>query len=115
MRNPKELLVASKAFTSETVWISWWHLFSSIACYLVSLIVACSDFFPLVIRCIGSVVSGLVIVRLFIIYHDFNHGAILRKSWLAAAILKFYGLLVLSPASHSAHSHDHHHNHEPNS
>jgi len=90
-------------------------LFSSIACYLVSLIVACSDFFPLVIRCIGSVVSGLVIVRLFIIYHDFNHGAILRKSWPAAAILKFYGLLVLSPASVWAHSHDHHHKHNSRS
>ena len=99
MRNPKELLVASKAFTSETKWISWWHLLTSITCYTASLVVACSDFFPMILRIVSSCVSGLVVVRLFIIYHDFNHGAILRKSWLAATILKFYGLLVLSPSS----------------
>ena len=88
MRNTKELLVASKAFTSETKWISWWHLLTAIACYLLCLIVASSDFFPMLVRVVSSCVSGLVIVRLFIIYHDYNHGAILKKSWIAASILK---------------------------
>ena len=115
MRNPKELLVASKAFTSETKWISWWHLLSAIACYSVSLVIACTDFFPMFVRIFSSCVSGLIIVRLFIIYHDYNHGAILRKSWMAAPILKLYGLLVLSPSSVWTHSHDHHHKHNSRS
>ncbi len=115
MRNPKELLVASKAFTSETKWISWWHLLTAMACYAISLVIASSDFFPMFVRIVSSCVSGLVIVRLFIIYHDYNHGAILRKSWIAASILKLYGLLVLSPSSVWSHSHDHHHKHNSRS
>lgn len=114
MRNPKELLVASKAFTSETKWLSWWHLLLAIGLYLVALAVACSSL-PLVLRFVSSVISGLIIVRIFIIYHDYNHGAILRRSWPAAAILKVYGMLVLSPASVWNHSHDHHHKHNSRS
>jgi acyl-lipid omega-6 desaturase (Delta-12 desaturase) len=110
MRNPKELLIASKAFTSETPWLSWFHLTVAIALYVASLAVACSPL-PMVVRGLASCVSGLTIVRLFIIYHDYSHGAILRKSWLAAIILKIYGLLVLSPSSVWNHSHDHHHKH----
>lgn len=114
MRNPKELLVASKAFTSETRWLSWLHLIIALSIYLLTLAIACSTL-PLFVRILSSCVSGLVIVRLFIIYHDFNHGAILRKSWLAAGILKLYGLLVLSPSSVWTHSHDHHHKHNSRS
>jgi omega-6 fatty acid desaturase (delta-12 desaturase) len=114
MRNPKELLVASKAFTSETKWISWWHLLVALGLYFVTLAVACSNL-PLPLRIFSSCISGLTIVRLFIIYHDFSHGAILRKSWMAAAILKVYGMLVLSPSSVWTHSHDHHHKHNSRS
>jgi omega-6 fatty acid desaturase (delta-12 desaturase) len=114
MRNQKELLVASKAFTSETKWLSWWHLLFATGLYLLSLLIACSSL-PLVIRIASSCISGLIVVRLFIIYHDYCHGTILRKSWLAAAILKFYGLLVLSPPSVWSHTHDHHHKHNSRS
>jgi hypothetical protein len=67
MRNPKELLIASKAFTSETKWLSWWHLLAAIGLYLVTLGISCSSL-PLLIRIASSCISGLTIVRLFIIY-----------------------------------------------
>lgn len=114
MRNPKELLMASKAFTTEIRWLSWFHLFSSIAIYLglVGLLFLPLPFF---LRLIASVVSGLLIVRLFIIYHDYQHGAILRRSWLARSLMYVYGLFVLSPPSVWNHSHDHHHKHNSRS
>lgn len=114
MRNPKELLIASKEFTTENRWLSWWHLLSSLGLYAAMLVIACSSA-PMFARVLASVVSGLVIVRLFIIYHDYQHGAILRKSWLAEGILAIYGLLVLSPRSVWNHTHDHHHKHNSRS
>jgi len=114
MRSQKELLIASKSFASEQISVSWWHLLVALGLYFATLVIACSAL-PLPIRIAGSVISGLTIVRLFIIYHDFCHGTILRKSWLAAAILKPYGLLVLSPSSVWNHTHDHHHKHNSRS
>lgn len=114
MRNPKELLMASKAFTTEIRWLSWWHLFSSIGIYL-GLVALIFLPIPLVFRVIASVVSGLLIVRLFIIYHDYQHGAILRRSFLARSLMYVYGLFVLSPPSVWNHSHDHHHKHNSRS
>ncbi len=114
MRNPKELLIASKEFTAESRLLSWWHLISSLTLYFILLAVACSAA-PLALRVLCSVVSGLVIVRLFIIYHDYQHGAILRRSWIAEWILAIYGMLVLSPRSVWNHTHDHHHKHNSRS
>jgi len=114
MRSPKELLIASKLFASENRLISWWHLLSSLAVYFASLAVASSSA-PLLVRIFGSTICGLVIVRLFIIYHDFQHGAILRKSPIAGGILGLFGMLVLSPPSVWVHSHDHHHKHNSRS
>jgi omega-6 fatty acid desaturase (delta-12 desaturase) len=58
-----------------------------------------------------SVMLGLVTVRMFVIYHDYMHGAILRRSGLAGTALRLFGYLALSPPQHWRHSHDeHHHN-----
>jgi acyl-lipid omega-6 desaturase (Delta-12 desaturase) len=114
MRNPKELLVASKAFSSEVRWLSWWHLCSSIAVYGILAALVCLPL-PMVVRVIASCLSGLLIVRLFIIYHDFQHGAILKRSKFVNAIMHIYGMLVLSPPSVWNHSHDHHHKHNSRS
>jgi omega-6 fatty acid desaturase (delta-12 desaturase) len=58
-----------------------------------------------------SVLTGLMIVRMFGIYHDYLHGAILRRAWLADVIFTAYGLLMLTPPSIWKRSHDHHHHH----
>lgn len=57
----------------------------------------------------ASLLLGLVLVRLFIVYHDVQHGTILRGSWFARAVMYCYGLIVLNPPSIWTRSHDHHH------
>jgi omega-6 fatty acid desaturase (delta-12 desaturase) len=57
------------------------------------------------------VLAGLLMVRMFVIYHDFQHHAILHRSVLADVIMSVYGLLVLVPSSIWKRSHDYHHNH----
>jgi omega-6 fatty acid desaturase (delta-12 desaturase) len=110
MRTDKELLLATKKYASEQRWVSWWCLLSTLAAYGVCLGIVVSDL-PLWIRVLSSVVSGLVTVRLFIIYHDYEHGAILQKSTFVKLIMQLYGMLVLSPISVWNRSHDHHHKH----
>jgi len=110
VRTDKELLLATKAFASDDKSRSWWYLVSTMLLYLVCLTV-CLSSLPLVVRILSSFVSALLIVRMFIIYHDFQHHAILVHSRLAQGIMYVYGLLVLSPTSVWNRSHDHHHKH----
>jgi omega-6 fatty acid desaturase (delta-12 desaturase) len=56
-----------------------------------------------------SVLGGLVMVRAFVIYHDFMHGAILRKSRVAKFLFYLYGIAVLTPPQSWRHSHNFHH------
>jgi omega-6 fatty acid desaturase (delta-12 desaturase) len=48
---------------------------------------------------------------MFVIYHDYQHHAILQKSKLATFIMKAYGIFLLTPQNVWKRSHDHHHNH----
>jgi omega-6 fatty acid desaturase (delta-12 desaturase) len=50
-------------------------------------------------------------VRAFIMYHDFMHGAILRKSPAASILLHVYGYFALTPARSWKKSHNYHHRH----
>ena len=65
----------------------------------------------LIVRIICSVLLGLLMVRMFIIYHDYEHHAILYKSPLARILMPIYGAYVLNPESIWKRSHDHHHKH----
>jgi omega-6 fatty acid desaturase (delta-12 desaturase) len=58
-----------------------------------------------------SVLLGLLMVRLFVIYHDHQHNAILRKSKAANYLMQVWGILAITPTSIWTHSHNHHHNH----
>lgn len=108
MRLGKELLVASKEFAIEQRYRSWWCLLSTLILYFISLAaIVASPTWMLSLPC--SVLSGLLVVRIFIIYHDFQHGTILTRSWLARGILDTFGVLVLCPASIWNRSHNHHH------
>jgi omega-6 fatty acid desaturase (delta-12 desaturase) len=48
-------------------------------------------------------------VRMFTIYHDHQHGTILRRSALADILLRAYGLLLLTPPSIWRRTHAYHH------
>ena len=50
-----------------------------------------------------------MLVRLFIIYHDYQHGTILKGSPVAAAVMTVYGLATMNPKSIWNRSHNHHH------
>ena len=104
----KELLLASKRFAHEQRWRSWWHLGSTLVVF-AALIAVTATTWALPLRVLSSVVAGLVLVRIFILYHDFQHGSILARSPLATAMMWLYGLLALNPPSIWKRSHDHHH------
>ncbi len=104
----RELLIASKKFAVEHRWTSWWHLFSTLAAiFLCCSIAAFAQ--PIWLRLAASIIAGLTIVRMFIVYHDYQHNSILRGSKLASFILSVYGHLLLTPPSVWKRSHDHHH------
>jgi acyl-lipid omega-6 desaturase (Delta-12 desaturase) len=67
--------------------------------------------FSLIGKILCSILSGLLILRAFVIYHDQQHDAILSRSRLANFLAKIVGLLALSPSSIWKSSHNHHHNH----
>ena len=63
------------------------------------------------LRILSSIVSGLLLVRMFVIYHDHQHHTILHKSVLADMIMSVFGIYLLAPTSIWKRSHDHHHKH----
>ncbi len=108
MDQSREIVRESRLFASEHRGRSWWSLISTLAAFIAAIAVACLDISWL-IRVPASVLAALLHVRLFTIYHDYQHGAILRGSRIADLFFSFYGLVALAPASMWKHTHDHHH------
>jgi omega-6 fatty acid desaturase (delta-12 desaturase) len=109
--NPINTLHArTKAFAKDHPLKSWWCILST-AFLLVFAATGTFPGLPLVVRIISCGLLGLVTVRLFVIYHDHQHRAILSKSRLAELCMRLYGMLVLCPSSIWRASHDHHHAH----
>ena len=98
----------SQTYARESRARSWWHFYSTLA--VTTALAATICLVPLwQIRVPASLALGLVLVRVFIIFHDVQHGTILKGSRLAALIMRAYGVLVLNPPSIWKRSHDHHH------
>lgn len=106
----RQLLIDSRRYASESRRQSWWHFGTTLLALTCSAAVAglCE---PLWLRLLGSLLTGLVLVRLFIVYHDFQHQAMFKGSLLANALLALYGYVMLTPPSVWRRSHDHHHRH----
>jgi len=110
MRTGRELILATKPFTKEDRSRSWLYLVSTLL--LLATAIAATIIIPyLLTKIVFSVLAGLLMVRMFIIYHDFQHHAILHRSVLADVIMTLYGMYVLVPSSIWKRSHDYHHNH----
>lgn len=106
----RALLESTKPFVAENIVESWVHLIVAIAVLAVGTTVAAlAPYWPL--RVLASIIDGLVIVRLFIVYHDFMHGALLRNSRAAKIILSIYGVLVMAPPRVWKETHNYHHAH----
>ena len=110
MRTGSELIRATKPFAREVRWRSWWYFWSTLAVLAGLLALTTLDVYWLW-RLLVSILAGLTVVRMFAIYHDFEHGAILRGSALAGGLLRVYGMLILTPPSIWRHSHQYHHHH----
>jgi len=107
----KELILATKPYAHEVRALSWWHLISTgllLAALYFGIFFPAS---PLWVKVICSVLTGLTIARMFIIYHDHQHKAILQRSQVADWLMTPFDLYILPPTSTWKRSHDHHHKH----
>ena len=110
VRSQRDLIEATRAFVPEDRARSWWYLASTCGALALCLAAAARPG-PWILRAAASVVAGLVIVRMFILYHDYLHGAFLRGSKAARVILYPYGVLVMNPPGVWRETHNYHHAH----
>ena len=111
MRTGKELIAASKEFTGENPTRSWFELL--ITLLLVAGLLSITFLIPtlsLAARVFCSIVTGLLYVRTFVIYHDYQHRAILQNSTVASLLMQAIGIYLLAPENIWKRSHEHHHN-----
>lgn len=106
----KDLIVYSMRFTGEDRSKSWLHTWTTLIALLIGFI---GGFFATHwgVKLAFGTLMGFSIVKFFMIYHDYLHGAILQKSGLAKFIFAVFGIFVLSPNTIWKRTHDHHHNH----
>lgn len=110
MRSGKELLAASKAYACEYKLRSWTEVLLTIA--LSGMVMFFTLFAPISIwfKIPISIINGLLYVRLFVIYHDYQHRAILQNSTLAVWLMRAVGVYVLAPEMVWKRTHEYHHN-----
>ena len=108
MRDGAELTRASSPFAKEQRWRTWFHFLSTALVYwsLIAVVMLNPFWYG---QLAASVLTGLVIVRLFIIYHDYQHGAIFIRSKVGNALMYWVGFLTLSVPSVWKETHDYHH------
>ncbi|MCD6063169.1 MAG: fatty acid desaturase [Flavipsychrobacter sp.] len=106
----RELILATKPFAKEIRSKSWLYLLSTLAMLLVT--VAGTLFLPHpALKLVSSVLMSLLMLRMFVIYHDHQHHSILYMSVIADVIMSIFGVYILAPTSIWKRSHDYHHNH----
>jgi omega-6 fatty acid desaturase (delta-12 desaturase) len=110
MTNSETLYARTKAYARDHSWKSWWYVISTIF-ILAAAVAGTFPILPLPLRIVCSVLTGLLTVRLFVIYHDQQHRAMLPKSRVAAALMRFLGMCLLCPNAVWRASHDYHHSH----
>ena len=110
MRTSKELILSSKEFTKEDRGRSWFETWITIVLLIITLTISFLEI-HISLRLIASFLTALLYVRFFVIYHDYQHHAILQKSILATIVMKTFGVYLLTPQNVWKRSHDHHHNH----
>ncbi len=110
MRTGPDLIAATKPFAHDSSGRSWWCVLST-SFLLAAAFAGAIAPIPLWARIASSIFQGLLILRLFVIYHDQQHHAILPKSRAAEWFMRVFGIYALSASSIWRSSHNHHHNH----
>ena len=106
----RELILATKPFAKEDRGKSWMYMLTTLLLLLTAL--AGTIFLPHpLLKLVSSVFTGLLMVRMFVIYHDHQHHSILYMSVFADVVMSIFGIYILAPTSIWKRSHDYHHNH----
>lgn len=109
-RSGRELINASKEFQQENRARSWFHFIETFAVsFALAGALAVAPWWW--VRLPLALLQGLVIVRIFILYHDFMHNSLLRGSAVAKWVMYAYGVLVLTPPKVWRQTHNYHHAH----
>ncbi len=106
----KELILATSRYAQEDRKKSWRLLITGLILMVLAYAGAILPL-PLALRIVCSILAGLIVVRVFIMYHDYLHKSILQRSPVAEFIFKLFGWFILAPMSIWRRSHDHHHAH----
>jgi len=110
MLDGKDLIVATKEFAKENRLLSWVH--TIVALLVIGLcVIGILSNIPFYLKLLCSILLGLTAVRVFVIFHDYLHNAILHKSFMANVIFTVVGIVMLAPKSIWKRSHDYHHKH----
>lgn len=107
-KSGREVLEATNPFATESTARSWWVVISTLALLLTTLALASiAAWWP--VRLGLSLFGALLLVRAFILYHDFLHGSLLRNSTIARPMFHTFGMLMLTPPRYWRFSHNFHH------
>ena len=110
MLTGKQLILATRPFAKEDRKKSWFYTITTLL-ILIALLLGTVYNFHWSLKLLCSIGLGFLIVRMFVIYHDHQHKAILDKSPLATFIFTIFGFYVLAPTGIWSRSHDYHHKH----
>jgi len=110
MSEAPTLHARTKIFAKDNPIVSWWHI-GSTALLLAAGVVGTLPFVPLLLRAPCSVLTAFLLVRLFVIFHDQQHRAILPKSRLADIFMRIFGMCSICPSTVWRKTHDDHHAH----
>ena len=110
MRTGSELNQATRPFAVEDRARSWRLLITTVL--VLAGCLSATVWLPhWAAKLAAALVAGLVVVRLFIFYHDYLHGAVLRDSRLASAFMSAFGFYFLAVRSVWRETHNYHHKH----
>jgi len=110
MRTGRDLILATRPYATDSPVRSWWYVLSTAFLLIAALAGTLSDI-HFAARAACSVLAGLLILRLFVIYHDQQHHAILSRSRAAELFMRVFGIYGLAASSIWRSSHDYHHKH----
>src|SRR5688572_27739651 len=98
MISKNQLVSATMPFAKENRILSWYYFLST---SVLTAIAFCGTYWltPVTLKIISGVLAGLLTSRMFVIYHDYHHEAILSRSKIAKLLMTVFGLLTLAPPS----------------
>jgi omega-6 fatty acid desaturase (delta-12 desaturase) len=103
-----KLVRATKPFSEEDPATTWRLFASTVAVFgVLEGLALFAPWWPL--QLVGAVIGGAVMVRIFIFFHDYAHGAVFRQSRVGHWLMVAYGWMVLSPYPVWEQTHDYHH------